>query len=803
MKPVCLTAAALCLFVLPLAAQQPGSAVEARIKAAESGGPVTKGTLRISGIYPHLAAFNQHEECGIGAVVPWAGQLWWITYPPHMRMGSNDKLYSATPDMTMTVHPESVGGTHAARMIHAETGQLFIGPYCIDSAGTIRTLDVVNIPGRYTAYARHLVSPATKLYLYDMEGPIWEVDTRTLTGTRIFVKPQPGWHGKGAYTAQGRLVIANNGNEPAGIVGTWELPMNQWQKGPENTGVLAEWNGTQWSTLMQRQFTDVTGPGGIRGNAKPEDPLWAMGWDARSVILMLLDQNEWRRFRLPKASHAMDPKHGWYTEWPRIREIGNGKALMCMHGMFYDFPLGFSAMKPTGIRPIASHLRYVPDFCDWEGRLVLAADDTSILENPLAGQSQSNLWFGKAEDLKQWGPGFAFGGVWLGDQVEAGVWSDPFLFAGFKSRMVHLTASGNTPLDIEFEILSGSSGQWEKLATVPIYENGYSWHRFPDDAPGEWIRLKSTKSSLLAAYFHYGLAATQSYERDPKAFAGFSAPAKEPIYVRPAAHNRNLEVFQGSRMLEVNETMAFLKPEVEMPDDEKLILKEGFKIAKEDAASLIVPDRDGSNLRLPRFSAQPEAARQVREVQSERTLAQWGGIFYEIPRGEAGKHVVDTRRLRPVSAHSYAIHDFCTWRGLLVMTGVSGDKAGDGHVFAANDGQTAIWAGNVDDLWSLGKPKGEGGPWKDTAVKAGKPSDPYLMTGFDRKTLTITHDSRETVNFVVEVDYSNRPFWKHYTRIQVPPGKPAEHVFPDGYSAHWARLVPSADCKATAWFKYE
>ena len=28
------------------------------------------------GIYPHLAMFNGEGECGTGAVVPWAGDLW-------------------------------------------------------------------------------------------------------------------------------------------------------------------------------------------------------------------------------------------------------------------------------------------------------------------------------------------------------------------------------------------------------------------------------------------------------------------------------------------------------------------------------------------------------------------------------------------------------------------------------------------------------------------------------------------------------------------------------------------------------
>ncbi len=53
----------------------------------------------ISGIYPHLAMFNDEGECGTGAVVPWAGRLWVITYGPHLPFGSSDKLYEVTPEL--------------------------------------------------------------------------------------------------------------------------------------------------------------------------------------------------------------------------------------------------------------------------------------------------------------------------------------------------------------------------------------------------------------------------------------------------------------------------------------------------------------------------------------------------------------------------------------------------------------------------------------------------------------------------------------------------------------------------------
>ena len=55
-----------------------------------------------SGIYPHLAMFNEESECGTGAVVPWAGRLWAITYAPHKPQGSTDKLYEITPDRRLS-----------------------------------------------------------------------------------------------------------------------------------------------------------------------------------------------------------------------------------------------------------------------------------------------------------------------------------------------------------------------------------------------------------------------------------------------------------------------------------------------------------------------------------------------------------------------------------------------------------------------------------------------------------------------------------------------------------------------------
>jgi len=142
--------------------------------------------VNFSGIYPHLAYYNDEGECGTGALVPWADRLWVITYGPHLPFGSSDKLYEITPDHRRIVHPESVGGTPANRMIHRESNQLFIGPYVIDDDRNVRVISPVQMPGRLTGNARHLTDPAGKIYYATMEEGFYEVDVNNLNV--IFVK---------------------------------------------------------------------------------------------------------------------------------------------------------------------------------------------------------------------------------------------------------------------------------------------------------------------------------------------------------------------------------------------------------------------------------------------------------------------------------------------------------------------------------------------------------------------------------------------------------------------------------------
>ena len=145
--------------------------------------------------------------------------------------------------------------------------------------------------------------------------------------------------------------------------------------------------------------------------------------------------------------------------------------------------------------------------------------------------------------------------------------------------------------------------------------------------------------------------------------------------------------------------------------------------------------------------------------------------------------------------------DFATWNGLLVLSGVNLDAKEDGHVYKSNDGDAGLWFGGIDDLWKLGKPVGTGGPWKNTRVTAGEPSDPYLMTGYDRKTVEISAD--KDVKMTLEVDFDHQSGWHVYKVFDVEAGKKLTYEFEEGFSAHWIRAVADRNCEATVWFIYE
>ncbi len=766
--------------------------------------------VEISGVYPHLSVYNPGDtsscgggECGIGAVVPWAGKLWLITYSPHCPHGSSDKLWIIDENLLLDIHPLSIGGTPANRFIHKESEQLIIGPYFIDKQGNVRVVPYSEMPGRHTATARHLTDPENMVYFQDMEGKLYEVNVYTLKATKLFEKPVPGWHAKGAYTSQGRYVMANNGEDAVFDIDPQLLQAGGLSQSAGEVGVLAEWDGEEWRIIERKQFCDVTGPGGIYGNENMDDPIWSIGWDKRSVILKLLDHGEWYTYRLPKATHTYDHRGGWYTEWPRIREIGGGNMLMDMHGMLYEFPKTFSVDNITGLKPISSHLRMVTDFCDWNGQLVLASDGVSVGKNAFAGRSQSNLWFGKQEELKIWGSTSGWGGIWIQDDVKKGIPSDPFLYNSPGKVILHLVNHSDKPVSVTIEKDSKGTDKWEECVAVDIEAEEYTNHIFPDNFHSNWISLKTDTDCKISAYMHFSHLREYS-EEEKEIFTGLAELSENAIagMIRPASQNMNLQFLDltggDSNYLEIDEKISFNVFERDLSSEvtEVCDFTADFEV---DEASVILIE-DGKTWRLPKTDPVYDREfvtgwpRGIREIVTQRYMMNIHGTFYEKPR-EAGMSAI-----RPISTHGKQIIDFCSWRGLLVISGISENAKNNGHIFRSEDGKTGLWFGAVDDIWQMGKPVGAGGPWKNSEITAGEASDPYLMTGFDKKTLSLEAD--RDVEIKVEIDFDHNG-WYHYKTFKVTAGEKFEYSFPEGFSAHWIRFRSNRNCVITAWLDYQ
>ncbi len=453
----------------------------------------------ISGVMPHLAVKAKHlprrTETGIGALMPWAERLWFVTYVAH-KAGSGDGtgLFTVDDDLTLTKRPESVVGTYANRMVHRESDQCIIGPHIIDVDGGVRTFEAL-VDIRLTATCRHLTDPANKVYFLGMEGEFLEADVHTLAVhpsadllAELSVHGRTLPHFKDACTNHGRVVVANNSYYPKDFID------------PDGcNGRLAEWDGDSWTVVKRTQFNTVNSRA---DNDHLGPATFAVGQDRASVLLMVfLPATGWRTYRLPKATHTQD--HAYTTEWPRLREVESERWLLDASGMFYEMAAMTYADRVWGVRPISTHLRIIGDLCAWNGMLVLAGDQTTPINdaNLEGGQPQANLWFGKTDDLWSFGKPAGWGGPWWETPVAADGPSDPFLMTGFEHKCVHLRHdAGDATFTVEVDFMG--TGAWVPYAELPA-PGGSAWHVFPTGFSAHWVRLSCDKACTATAQFVY------------------------------------------------------------------------------------------------------------------------------------------------------------------------------------------------------------------------------------------------------------------------------------------------------------
>jgi hypothetical protein len=459
---------------------------------------VPAAPLVISGVVPSLSMKAElgppRTECAAGALMAWADRLWAVTYvSSKAKSGVGTGLFEIDENLRMVQRPESMVGTYTNRMVHYPSNQLIIGPHVIDARRNVRNIEAL-ADVRVCSTMTHLADPANKVYVLGMEGEFLELDVHSLKVTPLadLTKeldiPKSIWpHFKAGYSAFGRVVVATNTFE----YGDFEAGVS--------AGRLAEWNGKQWTILERTAFYEVTGLGDFTKT------MFATGHDPASAILKVFTQRDgqWRRYRLPIGSHTFD--HGWSTEWPRIRQTEHERMIMDCHGTFFELSPWAYGNRIWGVKPISTHLWVLGDFCIFRGMLVMGPDNASAIahHNILCGEPQSALWFGKTDDLWNFGKPSGWGGPWRETNVKAGEPSDPYLMTGYDKKVLHLSQSGKVPVEFTIQIDFLGDGSWKDYEQIDVAAGGYEHHEFPDAFSAHWVRLTADRDCKATACFTY------------------------------------------------------------------------------------------------------------------------------------------------------------------------------------------------------------------------------------------------------------------------------------------------------------
>lgn len=207
-----------------------------------------------------------------------------------------------------------------------------------------------------------------------------------------------------------------------------------------------------------------------------------------------------------------------------------------MHGLFWRFPKLFTADNSAGIRPRSSYLKVIGDFARWNDELVFGCDDSAQkeflnkrkakgnIEGP--GQSNSNLWFTSLTKPDELGPATADGAIWEKEDVQANVYSDPYMFAGWEQRCCWLQNDGKQDITFTFEIDQKGNNIWKELTAVQVEAGQSAYLPFAAKEQGEWIRVKIDKNSNVSVSFVYTTVDTRS-SASSSMFNGLSKVSEE------------------------------------------------------------------------------------------------------------------------------------------------------------------------------------------------------------------------------------------------------------------------------------
>lgn len=472
------------------------------------GGSTIEGSTRRTLGLEAKATADVNSEHGVGALMPWAGKLYVQTYlsasnpiagtanTDNGLNGAGSGLFSVDRQRRVTVEHYD-GGCNPGRMIHRETKQLIIGSCVVSAAGQVTPIPAFQPGGafagqRVAAYCRHLTTPATHVHAWTMNGILYSVNMTTLAVTTDSSSAVTDLgigaeipHGKscwkGAYGG-GRIYVTFNNDG--------------------SNGRLAQWNGSAWSTMDSCAYIDIGGSYGDSNYA------FAHGHDERSVVLQILDPANGvpRKLRLPYGGDSWQMY--FQQEWQRCRQVESERFLMDAYGLWWDmspFLWGttFATSMPR-IRAIGAHSRIVPDFCYWDGSLVLGGNHQSaVYSNYIdSGQSSGGLLFTDGIDELRRIPPTGYGYWWKDDTVSAGQAAIPMCAAGMGQASMHFINSGATSTEITI-----SARLREKsflLDTVTVAAGEYASYIPPAGFRCDWFSIASSAATTLTARVDFG-----------------------------------------------------------------------------------------------------------------------------------------------------------------------------------------------------------------------------------------------------------------------------------------------------------
>lgn len=324
----------------------------------------------------------------------------------------------------------------------------------------------------------------------------------------------------------------------------------------------------------------------------------------------------------------------------------------------------FTADNSAGIRLCSSYLKVIGDFTRWNDELVFGCDDSAQKEflNKRKvkgnieglGQSNLNLWFTSLTKPDELGPATVDGAIWEKEEVQTNVYSEPYMFAGWEQRCCWLQNEGKQDITFTFEIDQKGNNIWKELTAV-LVKTGQSFYLpFAAKEQGEWLRVKTDKTSSVSVSFVYTAVDTR-LSVSSSIFNGLSKVSEKNtlggLLYGLGENRRALGVLasniENGKVIEngyyeMSDTLALVRKDDTPTAD---FIREKFALPHQvviiDESSVLIIDDRQRRWRLPLGGENhtgligQDVVRICREVATECDLFNCHGTFYELPAENA------------------------------------------------------------------------------------------------------------------------------------------------------------------------